>query len=1152
MRWERMIVVLLVADAMALSIPAELSVAVSTVSIAVSSVNSIAAMISDGHLIEDVVSANVLLQYYRISDYGYAREPEQRIKTYLDYGYDDMEDTEQHIKSAWTHLLQAEKEKPSMCSAFNALQCVSGVRSMVSHLAAGNQEAVHAGQSAWNKLKNDLEELDRMGADRTECVSESHDAFAGTARELEEPTTSGLQPFLSAMQKYGHVYVEGSVRMDISDMPVDASIISYVLNHDYVKILQAPNDYSTHYNALLHANRDGTALQKIAGMKQRLMRAKEQMKASQAEAVETADNALSITKQEADELAGMGVELVTERDIASLEDKHFTAARKTPRETKEFMEDEVNRLSGLTKKAEWIMETKGNDYVVESTLLLESISSQATHLREEAKRARQELLELESLGAAWCENHDASATALIAGRVKRLCAPTGNAGSSIKNYAEAKRLIDMEADAFLGKDAEKELAKTRALLDRAGKDMDTRQEKEELAFLDQRLASEMPAEIALAAEEAGQLRERLVERARREYASIPLLREQALAITGYDAEFGGVFENGLDYEAAIGQLKIMKAHYAKIIDAFDAGSRLEERTTYSFTEAPECGKEVGCVEWHAVFNPTPLPVAAYGSAVEPFSTMEWEEELMVVALECGPEERSVWIRDSVATVKSRRTVSSLADTEGMIAFSTGEVRKQLEKGDNLVEAVFTIPVAVDAPVLRSGYDCWVPVRMNCGWDNVSVIIDLPFTPKGQVKTSSGRVERLSEKTVLVKGVACTGFGMEFTAGSDEEDSAEALEELDRLLMPLAGEDAEALRRKAGALRSKDAGTILLEAPTLMEEAKRLRTELAKTLLEMTKASAREEEYLQASRFMEAAGILGKDVSRAEALAAEASALKNAGEFSAATTLFSEAASSVKSAGVERALKDRKATLSKEVDAIAKEAKSMRADATAMLSAYELAESCFRKEDYACFLENAEETEQLAKEIRGLMQSEREDVAQRLSSISLDADEERLLKACSTDTELDVIIPVSMSERDCERLLSQELKAETVQEIEDLERRVENAKQRIDSTISSLAEKAWEEYDAAKTIMDETEDYSMADILSKASESYNAEEYNKAFIYAKYAHSRTALRKSAATGMVSLEWTPLVLLPMAAALVAWRMRKKEDKPLKRVISRQISD
>ncbi|MCD4739699.1 hypothetical protein K8R43_00750 [archaeon] len=172
--------------------------------------------------------------------------------------------------------------------------------------------------------------------------------------------------------------------------------------------------------------------------------------------------------------------------------------------------------------------------------------------------------------------------------------------------------------------------------------------------------------------------------------------------------------------------------------------------------------------------------------------------------------------------------------------------------------------------------------------------------------------------------------------------------------------------------------------------------------------------------------------------------------------------------------------------------------------------------------NKKEIEQPEEQLRELDRTQAEKILEELE------------EACDTQVELNVTIPVEFDEKDLKDYEKVLEKAKTQEEINSIELELK-------TVWITLMHKSKNEIETTQALMQEKEDYNQIEWLDKAQQEYNAKHFNKAYIYAHYAKSRTILKpKQPETGLVSMNALPLVGLAVVVIALAYYYRKKGVK------------
>jgi hypothetical protein len=146
----------------------------------------------------------------------------------------------------------------------------------------------------------------------------------------------------------------------------------------------------------------------------------------------------------------------------------------------------------------------------------------------------------------------------------------------------------------------------------------------------------------------------------------------------------------------------------------------------------------------------------------------------------------------------------------------------------------------------------------------------------------------------------------------------------------------------------------------------------------------------------------------------------------------------------------------------------------------------------------------------------------------------LAEACDTQIELNATVPVEFDERDLEDYRIRLGQTASQGEIDALTLELRSA-------WSKLMSNAKNEIEETQAVMKEKEDYAQLEWLDRAKLEYNAKHFNKAFIYAYYARSRTMLgNKEEPTALVPMNALPAAGFFIVTASLVFYFRRNGKK------------
>lgn len=520
--------------------------------------------------------AKELLQAYSLEFYEEPADPETHVKEYF-FGYkEELPEVETDVLQAWEYIKLAKEEKNAAEKNCNSIQgipkCIALTEMMITHIVRGNKEAVSAGKALLELTEKDLKWLEHAGANKFYYHGPAYRTYYNASKELKEKKE--LKSFFEGMLFYSAMnekLLKGKAEF-IVHIPEKGNFIEKVLGIQPQIILESPITYHQSYNKLI-SYKTNSGLKKMLLFKQKLVDARKSMQDYYQEWFEKVKD-LNATKT-IEKLENEDLLLLQKKEIDAFSDKNLIRDYWWTKKENEKARKQKENASWL-KKEEHLP-----DYLALATREIQYSYGKTVRAKNQAEKILKQMEEMKEKAKNQCweantKRNDWLGT-FINKRIKEHCQNGDEAetiGKAVKEYYQGLKILHIKEDP---QDTRQTLEELDLLIKKAGKDLDTEIEEQELEKLKDRFEDTKSMdpenaikEMILINEKAYELKENILKKAETEYSDLEGITDEKYS--------GSIRDN-------IGQLKEMREYYEqKMIEKPEARTRLR----YEFKETPSC------------------------------------------------------------------------------------------------------------------------------------------------------------------------------------------------------------------------------------------------------------------------------------------------------------------------------------------------------------------------------------------------------------------------------------------------------------------------------------------------------------------------------------------------------------------------------------
>jgi hypothetical protein len=556
-------------------------------------------------LADQVASVNALRELYHLEKYREPAHPETHVQEYFSVYGEELPETEENVLRAWQYISLAKKEKAEAMRECVKIErfdsCLVLTERMTTHLMQGNKEAASAAKNVFESVSQDLKELERMGANCFYYHGPAYWAYRNASQKLVE--RKGFNGFFDAMVEYAGLneeLMEGNAKVFLV-VPETLNPLEFLREVHFDAFIKAPVGFHRPYNQLIGYYRD-SGVKAMLELKEDLRLAKQSMHSHYQEQFFLAETEINDADALSKEVLEAGIQDLRKEDAVLfgfplLHQKH------------EHARMELEKAKQQTSFSIFLSEDKARkEYLALATREAENAFSKSSRARLGLEETLNSMLELEDTARKECWETNVRGTDLgattINQEIRSDCAEgdlAENIGEAVTAYARGvrKKLL------FNGSiDVGQTLSDLGFLIDRMGEDLDVSSEKKFFQQLEERLEDsanldlpERLGEMSRINQDALDLKQRLIERARQEYGGL----EEAF-LASNSTKYSGWFP--LDWEERAGSLSEMRDYFERELGGLPA-ARVFLR--YVFLETPSCNEKTSTVFVIELENPFSRP-----------------------------------------------------------------------------------------------------------------------------------------------------------------------------------------------------------------------------------------------------------------------------------------------------------------------------------------------------------------------------------------------------------------------------------------------------------------------------------------------------------------------------------------------------------------